>query len=150
MIVKTKTTHGMRRSRLYNIWSDMKSRCSNQSRHMYYIYGGKGIRVCNEWEESFLNFYEWSKTSGYKNGLTIDRIDGNKDYSPDNCRWATSLEQVRNRSVTIFIEHNGEIKTLKEWSVGFMVNYHTAYNRYKKGFSFNEIFKKNKEMDKQC
>jgi len=87
--------HGMHGTRLYKIWSNMLQRCSNPNFKEYESYGGRGIKVCEEWKNS-KSFIEWALSNGYSNKLTIDRIENDKDYSPDNCRWATSLEQNRN------------------------------------------------------
>lgn len=89
--------HGMTHSRMYNIWANMKTRCYNQHTEKYIYYGGKGITVCDEWRDNFKTFYDWSMSHGYSDTLTIDRIDSNLGYSPDNCRWVTMLEQNRNK-----------------------------------------------------
>jgi hypothetical protein len=87
------------KTRLYNIWKMMRKRCRCKSRSDYKYYGGRGIKVCEEWNRSdgYDSFRKWALENGYKDGLTIDRIDVDKDYSPDNCRWATMLEQSYNR-----------------------------------------------------
>lgn len=90
------TTHGMYGSRVYNIWAGMKQRCSDVNCKKYPIYGGRGIYVCNEWER-FEPFYEWVMGNGYRDDLTIDRINNDKGYSPSNCRWVTLEEQAINR-----------------------------------------------------
>lgn len=108
-------THGMRHTRIYEIWCGMKSRCYNTDKKSYAKYGARGITVCDEWKNNFEAFYEWAISNGYEADLSIDRIDPNKEYCPSNCRWITHAEQQRNRTNNIFVEHNGETKTLSEW-----------------------------------
>ena len=93
----------------------MKERCYNPNRNSYCWYGAKGICVCDEWDD-FENFYDWSMNNGYSDELTIDRIDSNGNYCPENCRWSTDREQANNRSTNRIIEYNGESHTLEEWS----------------------------------
>lgn len=88
--------HGMTHDRLYQIWCDMKQRCYNPKVREYKNYGGRGITVCDEWMNSAA-FFEWAKANGYSEKLTIDRIDNDKGYSPDNCRWSTAKEQRHNQ-----------------------------------------------------
>lgn len=90
-------THGGSYTRLYHIYSHMKSRCYHQTDAKYNLYGGRGIRICDEWLFSFVSFREWALSNGYRDNLTIDRIDPDGNYEPQNCRWATLAEQSRNR-----------------------------------------------------
>lgn len=96
-IKETFITHGCTKTRLYSIWSSMKTRCYNARSKAYNYYGGKGITVCQEWLNSFEAFREWALSNGYQDSLTLDRINGEKGYYPDNCRWATWHEQRMNQ-----------------------------------------------------
>jgi len=89
--------HGEGGTRLYRIWKAIHTRCYNSKFPGYKYYGGRGITVCDEWKSSFIPFKEWAEANGYSDNLTIDRIDVNKEYSPDNCRWATMKEQNKNK-----------------------------------------------------
>lgn len=93
----TRKTHGMRRHRLYNIFNGMVGRTERPSSHKWKDYGGRGIKICPEWRQSFAAFAEWALSHGYSPDLTLDRIDGDKDYGPENCRWATPKQQTWNR-----------------------------------------------------
>lgn len=130
------TKHGMRHTRLYNIWTSMKERCYLKTYEEYKNYGGRGITVCDEWLHDFQSFYDWSMANGYRNDLTIDRIDVNGNYEPSNCRWADWETQHYNKRNTIRINVNGELKTLKEISREYGISQKTLmsrYGRYKKG-----------------
>jgi len=115
-------THGMSRTRIYRIWGDMKSRCTNPNFTEYENYGGRGISICEEWANSFETFKEWALDNGYSENLTIDRIDNNGNYCPENCRWITLLEQANNTRANKHISLNGETHTISEWSRIFDVN----------------------------
>lgn len=97
-------THGLRNHPLYHTWLNIKDRCSNHNNSHYKYYGGRGINICEEWRNDFKKFYDWAITNGYSQGLSIERIDVNKDYSHDNCTWITMREQARNKTTTIKIE----------------------------------------------
>lgn len=109
---KSRTKHGMRHTRLYYIWDNMKSRCYRKNHHSYKYYGEKGIKICDEWLCDFKNFYNWAMLNGYTDSLTIERDKVDKGYNPENCRWIPQEEQGRNTSVSLGVEKVIEIKKL--------------------------------------
>lgn len=104
-------THGDSKSRLYRIWRGMKTRCYNSSEPGYKYYGARGIYVCDEWNNSYEAFQEWALNNGYDKKLSIDRIDTNGPYSPENCRWATAQQQNNNKRSNVLITYQGETHT---------------------------------------
>lgn len=131
-------THGDSKKRLFKIWSQMIERCKPglaQSEN----YGDRGIRVCREWQ-NYECFREWALANGYRDDLTIERMDVDGDYSPSNCTWITRARQVYNRRVTIRITLDGVTKCLSEWCREKGCNYHTSVCRYRKGWSVEHLF----------
>lgn len=110
------TKHKRTGTKLYRVWSSMKDRCFRENANQYRDYGGRGITVCNEWRNDFQTFYDWAISNGYKEGLTIERIDVNGNYCPENCTWIPRKHQSKNRRNCHYIFYKGETKTLSEWS----------------------------------
>lgn len=137
-MLETRITHGESHTRLYKIWLGMKKRCYNENCKSYKNYGGRGIRVCDEWLNDFEAFKSWAINNGYKTELSIDRIDVNGDYSPDNCRWSDDFIQANNRRSNHLLEFNGEIKTIAAWAEEYGLNYHTLFARLDRGWDVEE------------
>lgn len=131
--------HGIgNEDRLYRIWSGMKHRCYTSGHRSYKDYGERGIKVCDEWRYSFLNFREWALANGYSDKLSIDRIDVNGDYTPDNCRWATATEQANNTRNNVYLTYKRETHTLAEWGRISGINPLTLAARKRSGWSDEE------------
>ena len=132
------STHRKTNTRLYNIWRKMKERCYNKNHVHFNNYGGRGIFICDEWKNNFHAFYDWAIAHGYSDTLTIDRIDVNREYSPENCRWATILEQQNNTSWNHNITANGVTMSLSKWSRELGIPVTTIYSRIKAGWPDEE------------
>lgn len=139
--------HGKARShkptRLYTVWLNMRARCLIKTNNNYQHYGGRGISICDEWDE-FSAFEKWALENGYdesaeRGKCTLDRIDVNGNYEPSNCRWVSSTIQQRNKRNTPTLKYRGEEKTLREWCEIFKVPYQRAYWRMKHGWTPNEV-----------
>ena len=116
-------------NRLYRIYKSMKQRCYNSNASNYKTYGGKGVRVCNEWLNDYDAFCTWALSHGYDDSLSIDRIDTNGNYSPENCRWADVFTQMRNTTRNKYMTIKNETKTVSEWCEIYGINLHTYYGR---------------------
>lgn len=127
------TTHGLSETPLYKIWQGMKDRCYNHSHTSYENYGGRGIKMCDEWKNSFETFYSWAMNSGYEHGLTIERMNNNEGYAPTNCKWATNLEQANNKRNNHKITYNGKTMTIAQWSKFLGVTPGCITNRIARG-----------------
>lgn len=121
--------HGLRYTRLYTIWCKIKNRCYDSSASNYPRYGGRGITICDEWLNDPTAFYTWSIDNGYQDTLSIDRIDNNKGYSPNNCRWTNATQQGRNKRNNKSFTINGETRCLSEWCEIYNLKYATVWNR---------------------
>ena len=125
---KERATHRMSNTRLYHIWMNMRKRCYDKNYDSYYLYGGRGIKVCEEWKSSNA-FIEWALNNGYTDTLTLERIDVNGNYEPSNCKWATMKEQGNNRRNNHFLTYNGITKTISQWSEIVGIKRTTLYAR---------------------
>ena len=128
-------THGMKRTRLYRIWSGIKDRCCNPLSAKYADYGGRGITVCEEWRDNFEAFRDWALSSGYREGLSIDREDNDGDYCPENCRWATMVVQANNKRTNRELSFDGRTQNLKQWADEFGILPSTLRERLSRGWS---------------
>ncbi|MBA2878048.1 putative transcriptional regulator [Anoxybacillus kamchatkensis] len=137
---ETKKTHGLTKTRIYGIWNNMKDRCYNTNNEAFERYGGKGISVCDSWKNDFSEFYKWAMENGYREDLTIDRIDNKKGYSPENCRWATTKEQSNNRENVHEVTYKGKTQTLSEWADELNIPYEVLYKRFYKGMPLDKVF----------
>ena len=133
------TKHGMSGTRLWTIWSSMIARCANKKHNAYQNYGERGIKVCAEWK-NFLPFYDWAINNEYTDELTIDRIDNDGDYEPNNCRWATYKVQGNNRRNNHVINICGCKKTVSEWAGIVGINPATLSFRIKSGWAKSDLF----------
>lgn len=129
------TKHGLTNSKLFSVWSDVLRRCFNKNRQDFQRYGGRGITVCDEWKNDFLAFYNWSMANGYKNGLSIDRINNDGNYEPSNCRWATLNVQARNTNIFRVTNTSGFRgvswhKRVKKWGANIVVDRKNIYLGY--------------------
>lgn len=124
-----------KRTKLYHIWCNLKSRCNNPNDKRYADYGGRGISVCEDWRNSYVNFRDWANKNGYCDGLTIDRIDNNGNYEPSNCRWSDWKAQSNNKRNNHLLTYKGETKTMAQWADKFGINFGTLKRRIYRGWS---------------
>lgn len=137
-------THKLRNHRLYNVWNGIKQRCNNPNNQRYNMYGGRGIKICDEWNDNFKNFYDWAMDNGYNENAkygecTIDRINNNGNYEPDNCRIVSFKVQANNTSRNNFITFNGETHTLSQWSEILNISKRKVETKFKKLYNINKI-----------
>ena len=140
-ISESRKTHGESKAPLYGIWSAIKRRCYNTHAVEYPWYGGRGIEMCDEWRNSYEAFRNWSLGKGYKpNGheCTIDRIDTNGNYCPENCRWVDSVAQANNRRSNHLLTYNGETHNVTEWSNLVGIPMKTLSSRIHSGWSIEQ------------
>lgn len=133
-----KQTHCQCESRLYSIWCGMKNRCYNSKQSNFRYYGARGIAICDEWREDFCAFYSWAIKHGYKDNLSLDRININDGYYPQNCRWVTVGEQSLNRSNNHLIQYNDKTQSIKEWSGETGIAYDCLFYRLEHGWTVRD------------
>lgn len=124
--------HYLSKTNLYKVYNHMIYRCYNKKNISYKNYGGRGIKVCEEWKNDFMSFYNWAINNGYRADLTLDRIDVNGNYEPNNCRWATIKEQANNKRNNRFVEYKNEKYTISQLSDKMNVKYNTLYTKLKR------------------
>ena len=132
--------HGLSNDRIYGIWKNMISRCYRQKDIHYPAYGARGITVCDEWRNDSAAFFEWAFANGYADNLTIERIDNDKGYCPENCTWIPKEEQPKNKRQNIMITYNGETMCAEDWAKETGIKANTIRWRYKQGWSVEKIF----------
>ena len=125
---------------IHECYVNMKTRCYNPNYELYSRYGGRGIKVCDEWKDNFKEFYNWT-INGWKKGLTLDRINNDDDYKPDNCRWVDRIEQANNRHTNYLIKYKGRIKTMAQWSRILKIDYSFIQIRMYKNKTMEEVVK---------
>lgn len=128
-LLERNTKHNMTHTRIYKIYQGLIQRCYNSNNPAYKNYGGRGIKVCDEWKNDFLSFYNWAINNGYNNELTLDRINNNGNYKPNNCRWVTVKKQSNNRRSNHYITYNGETHSISEWSSILKIPYSMLNHR---------------------
>ena len=127
------------KEKLYYVWHSMKQRCSNPNDKAYPNYGGRGIKVCTEWEHDYLAFKKWAMGNGYKPGLWIERVDNSKDYSPNNCRWETPKQQQRNKRTNVLVMIGGVEKCIAEWAELSGIPFATLERRIELGWPAEKL-----------
>ena len=120
----------------------MRERCYDKNSKPFKNYGGRGISICDEWKNDFAAFRDWALANGYREDLSIDRIDVNGNYCPENCRWITLEDQQRNKRTVKPITWNGETHFLPEWAEITGIKYGTLWKRLHEGKPLDEVFKK--------
>lgn len=129
---------GQYKSRLYHTWINMKTRCHTPTAWEYKNYGARGIIICEEWRHDFKAFYDWAMGNGYTDDLTIDRIDNDGNYCPENCRWVDRVTQNRNQRNSRWFTYKGETKHLFDWADEFGINRNTLVGRLHRGWSIEK------------
>lgn len=138
--VVTKGGNAPYKDEFFSSYVNMRQRCENPKSPEYRNYGGRGIKVCDEWRDNYESFREWAKANNYRKGLSIDRIDCNGDYTPENCRWATSKQQARNKRNTLWVKFRGELMSLADAAELSGIGYDALRSRLRKGWTEDKLF----------
>ena len=132
-------THGDCGKRLNRIWHCMKQRTNNKNHEAYYRYGGKGIKICDEWSNSYVAFKNWASKNGYRPNLTLDRIENSKGYYPENCKWSTPKQQANNRTNNVIYTYKGITKTLEQWADEYKIDKLLVWKRvHRQGYTIEQ------------
>lgn len=135
---KTRKHGYANKERLYQTWKNMRRRCYDPNNKRYAQYGGRGIRICSEWDD-YAAFRSWAIANGYSDELTIDRVDVDGNYCPENCRWATPKEQANNVTRNRVIDYNGKSMTMSEWASELGISYGTMNHRIQRNWDMGRI-----------
>ena len=136
------TKHGCsHKDKLYHIWKGIKARCYNPHNKRYKNYGGRGIKVCDEWKNDYLSFKNWALNNSYSDDLTIDRINNDGNYEPNNCRWVDIKTQQNNTTRNIYITYKGITQSLSLWADTFGLTYSCMKHRYDRNWNMERIEK---------
>lgn len=142
--------HGLSNSRPFHIWSGIIQRCCNPNNNSYKNYGARGIKICDEWKNDFMAFYNWSIDNGYNDELSIDRINNDGDYCPENCRWVDKIVQANNTRSNHYVTYRNKTQTLADWCRELEIDYKFLSGRLARGETprqvFDEIFERRKAM----
>lgn len=144
MLELTQENYSLKKDRLYHIYNSMRQRCYNRNAIKYKNYGGRGIKICDEWLKDFTSFKKWALKNGYDYNKTrkeqsLDRINNNGNYEPNNCRWVTHSENCRNRNNNVYLTKDNVSKTIAEWCEELNLNQRTVLDRAKKYNDINDI-----------
>ncbi len=145
-----KRTHGLSEHPIYGIWSGIKARCYNVNTVAFKSYGGRGIEMCDEWKNDFMPFYTWAVANNWAKGMEVDRINGDGNYEPGNCRIVTKLVNIRNIARNRHCFFNGQTKVLTEWCLELNLNYRTTLARLVAGRTIEDAFTSPVLKYKQC
>ena len=140
--MNTKNKHGLSSKKLYSVWKAIKQRCYNSKNQDYCNYGLRGIKMCEEWKNDYIKFHKWSIKNEYVEGLSLDRIDVNGNYEPNNCRWVTNKQQANNKRNTIYIEYDDERITISELSEKTGIKREVIEMRYIRGDRGERLYRR--------